>query len=343
MTGAEALDTKRRLKKLGTRPEWSFKDPESKPFPFEAPFHPAEVAHEVFQAWLTFAIFEIARRAHRGTEPAAYRRELGELLAPFSSVAAKNPNAWFPVERTIDELITPTADNRLVGYPYTKYMISVMDVDMAAALVIASHRPPTSWVYRRTSGSTCVAGVTRPIRSTSLSIGRCGDHPRWRPSAGRRSPVPVSGSTTSPISISTAALPAQWGSPLDALGLAADDPRGFTVTGGLPFAGGAGSDYMTHSIATMATTLRDDPGSLGLVSGVGMHMTKHVYGVYSTTPGSRCRRPMPLRFRRNSTRLPSARDSRHLRGPSGHRRLQRGSWARRRARLGGRGVRHRRR
>ena len=72
---------------------------------------------------------------------------------------------------------------------------------------------------------------------------------------------------------------------LDALGLAADDSRGFTVTGGLPFAGGAGSDYMTHSIAAMATTLRDDPGSLGLVSGVGMHMTKHVYAVYSTTPG----------------------------------------------------------
>ena len=73
---------------------------------------------------------------------------------------------------------------------------------------------------------------------------------------------------------------------LDALGLSADDPRGFTVTGGLPFAGGAGSDYMTHSIAAMATTLREDPGSLGLVSGVGMHMTKHVYAIYSTTPGS---------------------------------------------------------
>jgi acetyl-CoA C-acetyltransferase len=41
---------------------------------------------------------------------------------------------------------------------------------------------------------------------------------------------------------------------------------------------------MTHSIAAMADVLRSDPGSLGLVSGVGMHMTKHVYGVYSTAP-----------------------------------------------------------
>jgi acetyl-CoA C-acetyltransferase len=35
----------------------------------------------------------------------------------------------------------------------------------------------------------------------------------------------------------------------------------------------------------MAEVLRADPGSYGLVSGVGMHMTKHVYGIYSTDPG----------------------------------------------------------
>jgi acetyl-CoA C-acetyltransferase len=34
----------------------------------------------------------------------------------------------------------------------------------------------------------------------------------------------------------------------------------------------------------MVERLRGDPGASGLVSGVGMHMTKHVFGVYSTTP-----------------------------------------------------------
>jgi acetyl-CoA C-acetyltransferase len=72
----------------------------------------------------------------------------------------------------------------------------------------------------------------------------------------------------------------------DALGIADDDARSLTVTGGLPYHGGAGSDYMTHSIATMAERLRADAGSYGIVSGVGMHMTKHVYGVYSTEPGA---------------------------------------------------------
>ncbi|HET7720617.1 MAG TPA: hypothetical protein VFK43_11660, partial [Acidimicrobiales bacterium] len=73
----------------------------------------------------------------------------------------------------------------------------------------------------------------------------------------------------------------------DALGIdVRRDTRPLTVTGGLPFAGGPGSGYLLHSIASMADRLRSDPGSYGLVSGVGMHMTKHVFGVYSTTPGT---------------------------------------------------------
>jgi acetyl-CoA C-acetyltransferase len=70
----------------------------------------------------------------------------------------------------------------------------------------------------------------------------------------------------------------------DALGLATDDARGLTVTGGLPFAGGAGSNYVLHSLATLVEVLRADPGSVGLVTGVGMHMTKHAFGLYSTAP-----------------------------------------------------------
>jgi acetyl-CoA C-acetyltransferase len=70
----------------------------------------------------------------------------------------------------------------------------------------------------------------------------------------------------------------------DALGLAAGDARGVTVTGGLPYHGGPASGYLTHSIAAMVERLRADPGAMGAVSGVGMHMTKHVFGVYSSEP-----------------------------------------------------------
>jgi len=75
---------------------------------------------------------------------------------------------------------------------------------------------------------------------------------------------------------------------LDALAIAEDDARAHAVTqtGGLPYHGGPGSNYMTHSIAAMVEALRADPGAHGLVSGVGMHMQKHAYGVLSADPGT---------------------------------------------------------
>jgi acetyl-CoA C-acetyltransferase len=73
---------------------------------------------------------------------------------------------------------------------------------------------------------------------------------------------------------------------LDALGIDENDGRGVTQTGGLPYHGGPGSNYVTHALAAMVETLRNDPGSYGVTSGVGMHMQKHAYGVWSTDPGT---------------------------------------------------------
>jgi acetyl-CoA C-acetyltransferase len=285
VTGAEALDTVRRAKKRGERLAWSHRDPEKKPFPFEAPFHPAEVAHEVFQAWLTFAIFDIGRRAHTGAEPGAHRERLGRLLAPMSEIAAANPYAWFPMARSADELITATPANRMVGYPYTKYMVSVMDVDMAAALVVATHEKADA------------LGVPRD-RRVYLRSWAYGEDPHyvaehgdlWRsPAMEITSRSVLDGGGFGIDDVAHLDLYSCFASSVlfarDALGISETDERAVTVTGGLPFSGGAGSDYVTHSIAAMAERLRSDPGSLGLLSGVGMHMTKHVYALYGTEPG----------------------------------------------------------
>ncbi|TMF07756.1 MAG: hypothetical protein E6I38_08560 [Chloroflexi bacterium] len=71
---------------------------------------------------------------------------------------------------------------------------------------------------------------------------------------------------------------------LDALGLKPDDPRPLTVTGGLPYAGGPGNNYVMHSIATMVQRLREAPGEYGLVTGLGWFATKHSAGVYGAKP-----------------------------------------------------------
>jgi acetyl-CoA C-acetyltransferase len=71
---------------------------------------------------------------------------------------------------------------------------------------------------------------------------------------------------------------------LDALGLKPDDPRPLTVTGGLPYAGGPGNNYVMHSVATMVQRLRESPRDYGLVTGLGWFATKHSAGVYSARP-----------------------------------------------------------
>jgi acetyl-CoA C-acetyltransferase len=70
----------------------------------------------------------------------------------------------------------------------------------------------------------------------------------------------------------------------DAFGLAYDDPRGFTVTGGLPFFGGPGNSYSMNAIAAMVPRLRANAGSYGLITANGGYLSKHATGIYSTKP-----------------------------------------------------------
>jgi acetyl-CoA C-acetyltransferase len=74
---------------------------------------------------------------------------------------------------------------------------------------------------------------------------------------------------------------------LDLAGPAGGDDRPLTVTGGLGFAGGPVNNYVSHSIAAMVEECRRDPGSIGLVSGIGWYATKHSVGLYSSDPPAR--------------------------------------------------------
>ncbi len=285
ITSAEALATQRAYKKRGERFAYSHRPDEKRPFPWESPPDPIEVAHEVFQAWLTFAVFDNARRAHLGMGLDEYRAEIGEVLAPMSAVAAANPNAWFPVARTAEEIVTPAPDNRMVGYPYTKYSVAVMDVDMAGALIVSTHEradalgiPADQRVYLRGWSY-----ATDPVLVAA-------HRDMWRsPAMAHASQTALAGAGIAVDDVKYLDLYSCFASSLhfatDALGIAPTDARGLTVTGGLPYHGGPASGYLTHSIAAMVERLRADPGTFGLVSGVGMHMTKHVYGCYSTEPG----------------------------------------------------------
>jgi acetyl-CoA C-acetyltransferase len=285
VTGAEVLATKKRMKKAGVRAAWSHPPAERPAMPFDDPFHPAEVAHQIFQAYLTFALFDVARRAHLGLTPEQNRDQLGELFAPMSRIAAANPHAWLRTAHDAHELVTVTPINRMVALPYPKNLVSIMDVDMAAALILASDEkadalgvPKDRRVYLRGWCQT-----RDPVYVAERSE-------LWRSAGMREASRTALGMAGVGIDeVAHLDLYSCFGSSVnfarDALGIGDSDPRPLTVTGGLPFHGGPGSNYLAHSVATLVEKLREDPRALGLVSGVGMHMTNHVYAVYSAQPG----------------------------------------------------------
>ncbi len=285
ITSAEALATQRAYKKRDERYRCSFEPEEKRPFPWESEPNPVEVAHEVSQAWLTFSVFDNARRAALGVGLDAYRASIGEMLAPMTDVAAANPHAWFPVRRDASEIVVARPENRMVGYPYTKYMVAVMDVDMAAALIVATHDradalgvPPERRVYLR---GWCDAFDPVLVAEHS-DLGRSPAMKAASTEAMRGAGVGIDDVAHLDL---YSCFPSSLHFAVDALGIEPTDTRGLTVTGGLAYHGGPASGYLTHSIAAMVERLRTDAGSVGMVSGVGMHMTKHVFGVYSTEPG----------------------------------------------------------
>jgi acetyl-CoA C-acetyltransferase len=167
-------------------------------------------------------------------------------------------------------------------------MTSIMDVDMAAAVIIASASKadelgvaPERRVYLRGYGY-----AEDPVHVSG--------HPElWRsPAMAAAAGAAMAGAGIGADDVKYLDLYSCFASSvcfaLDALGISEEDPRAAAVTrtGGLPYHGGPGSNFMTHSLAAMTETLRADPGACGVTSGVGMHMQKHAYGVWSTEPGA---------------------------------------------------------
>ena len=76
------------------------------------------------------------------------------------------------------------------------------------------------------------------------------------------------------------------------LGLALDEPRPLTVTGGLSFAGGPGNDYSLHSLANMAGRIRRGEVATGYVSALGMTATKHAVSILADRSDGATGRPL---------------------------------------------------
>jgi acetyl-CoA C-acetyltransferase len=245
---------------------------------------PVEERHGLGIPANVYPMFENALRAHLGRSLADHAAAMGALMAPFTQVAAGNPDAWFPVARSAEELVTVSPANRMVGFPYPKYLNSIIQVDQSAAVLVMS------------LGRARALGIAE---DRLVYLHGCSDTTElWDPldrvdyysspaiQTGAREALAMAGKSVAELDFFDlySCFPVAVELACREIGLEPDDPRGLTLTGGLPYFGGPGNNYVMHSIVAALHRCRAQPGSFGLVTANGWFLTKHAMGIYSTTP-----------------------------------------------------------
>jgi acetyl-CoA C-acetyltransferase len=289
LTGAETWRTRRGLKAKGGRLQWTAQD-ESVPMAQisgeDVPMAgEAEIRISLDRPAYVYPLFEQALRIANGESVEDHRIRIGELWARFNAVAVDNPHAWIRKPATATEISQPGPQNRMISWPYTKLMNSNNMVDQGAALILTSVEqakrlqiPAERWIYPHAGtdayDTPSIAERDELHRSTAIRI--AGARVLELAGLGIDDVDYVDLYSCFPSAVQVAATE---------LGLSTDDPaRPLTVTGGLTFAGGPWSNYVMHSIATVAELLVANPGRRALITANGGYLTKHSFGVYSTEP-----------------------------------------------------------
>jgi acetyl-CoA C-acetyltransferase len=284
LVGSESISTVRHLATRGETRDWAeqVEGPlEDRGFGGEGLLTRDLATHGARTPITVYALLENARRAQRGQDRAAYRLEMGRLFAPFAKIAAGNPHAMSPEARSAEELATITPENRLTSDPFPRRMVARDQANQGAAVLLTSVGkaralgvPEDRWAY-------LLGGAD--VKERTVIERR--DLARSPASAlAVRRALDVAGASLADIGAFDlySCFPIAVFNICDELGLGPDDPRGLTVTGGLPFFGGAGNNYSMHAIASMVRWLRAHPGAKGLVGANGGFLSKYSVGVYST-------------------------------------------------------------
>jgi acetyl-CoA C-acetyltransferase len=286
IVSGEAISTARHLAKAEDRPDFTEHvdgDLEDRGFGLKGLVSRYVVDHGLDDAPATYALFENARRARLGQTRQEYAEHMGQLFAPFTGVAAGNPYAAAPVERSAQELVTPSEANRVIAEPYTRYLVARDQVNQAAAIVLTSLQaarrlgvPEDRMVFLHGHADLRERDL---LERPDLSRGPAS-------TAAVRHALEVAGMTLDEVSTMDlySCFPVAVLHVAEDLGLDVDDKRGLTVSGGLPFFGGAGNGYSLHAIAETVQSVRGKPGTAGLVGANGGALSKYSVGVYSTTP-----------------------------------------------------------
>jgi acetyl-CoA C-acetyltransferase len=227
----------------------------------------------------TYAAMEQALRGRLGMSKTEYSKYMSEIFSKLSEVAEENPFAQFPKAMTPEFLSAPSKKNYPICDPYLKWHVAQDAVNQASTLILTSvgrakelgiH--PDKWVYLHGHSNVQEKLVSqRPdlSKSKALELALSGAIESAGVSKGQIKYRDIY--SCFPIVVHLAA---------EILGLDPTQDQ-MTLTGGLPFFGGAGNNYSTHAIASVVETLREDKEAYGLVFANGGFISKHAVGVYS--------------------------------------------------------------
>jgi acetyl-CoA C-acetyltransferase len=271
--GAEAQSTATKAERAGVNLPWTpFAHDVEEPKRGAAFQKPVAVKLAVFRPVTVYPFYEAATSAHWGQTPREAMTESGELWSRYSQVAAQNPNAWLKRRFTPEEVMTPTADNRLIAWPYTKLQVANPTVNMGAALLmtslakaraagIAEDRLIHVW-----GGASAEEPRDYLIRDQFFQ-----SHPQNAVLNAVMDLVGGDGRAFGAIELYSC-FPCVPKMARRTLGLGPEVQP--TVTGGLTFFGAPLNTYMTHAACAMVRKLRNG-AKLGLLYGQGGFVTKH--------------------------------------------------------------------
>jgi acetyl-CoA C-acetyltransferase len=222
-------------------------------------------------------------RAANGLNAQTHVRRISQLWSRFFHVATGNPYAALPQGYSPEQIAIIDPANRAVCHPYPKLMNSNNAVDQAAALLMCSVDQARAlgissdrWVFPWSGAEACDTGSVshRHSLNGSPAIRLAGQAALRLAGVGDVTELSwVDLYSCFPSAVQVAA--AELGLPLG---------RQLTITGGLTFAGGPWSNYVTHAIATLVGLIRERPDSIGLITANGGLLTKHAIGTYSGRP-----------------------------------------------------------
>lgn len=287
IAGCEAFDSVRRQKAEGGSDDRGRSDelPSDQSMGDDrSPVCPEELAARIVAPATIYPMFEQALAHIAGRTPDEQRLWLGEFMASFTKVAASHPDlAWFPAARTPSELSDVSDDNRMIAEPYTKNLNAILQVDMAAAMILMSAEaaeaagvPKDKWIFPWAGGKCDDVWflAQRPYFDRSVAMEAVGKAVFSAAGIGSDDVAHIDLYSCFPSAVQMSA---------NALSIPLDDPRGLTITGGLPYFGGPGNNYVTHSISMLVGLLRGTENT-GLVTGISWYCSKMALGIYGASP-----------------------------------------------------------